>query len=522
MCTLVYYHVMCCVYLHNYYVYIRHTQLDRVGLDAESEPEPEGEGLRGAQSHSDLADTAVTQESPGTAQKRKKIESKEKRGLLGLLRGKKKTVGKRGRKGSRGKEETTEPEFTQRNHDGPSFLTTSISMPNIACEFYTHSNKPIKFICFHSNCLKFSHTASIIHLEEQEIASSAPKTPQVIIEPTAAASKSFTAPPKPLRRGRSSHKPHSPDTSPLFQRKVQQSEGGPLGDCLIPIGTSGNTAEDGDRISSWTPVSPSHLIFDPPRVFESSSPTTQEQVSNFREPAQRESLSSCHSVTSADTAAEATERDAAGSLESHDSSVFSPSSTVTTSSATIHKTRDSSSLKKPAPPPKPKSLERRKTAGRKGSDSRPTSPDCAPVKEERRDNTNERGVPPQKPPRAHRGSVKQMPAERASGEESERVGEGASVVPPPKPARRHHSLKEEKDKVVAAEQRKSLTIQTPNRPVPKPRSSLSHEFGESSQLEAITAKLSDERIDLTRTPYSTSVGLNRQVRLCLLHTVSCI
>ena len=89
-----------------------------------SEPEGDGDTLRGAQSHEDL----TSQDSPATA-KRRTVESRERRGLFGLLRSKR----KRGRKGRRGKKEEEEEE-EERNDEGPSFLTASISMPNIACE----------------------------------------------------------------------------------------------------------------------------------------------------------------------------------------------------------------------------------------------------------------------------------------------------------------------------------------------------------------------------------------------------
>ena len=116
-------------------------QLDRVGLD--SEPQIPGRGggggggpvLRAAQSHNDLFATGISVDSPATSQ-RKKVESKEKkRGLLGLF--KRKTVtGRRGRKGKERKEEEEEEEEGEEGgrggDEGPSFLTASVSMPNIA------------------------------------------------------------------------------------------------------------------------------------------------------------------------------------------------------------------------------------------------------------------------------------------------------------------------------------------------------------------------------------------------------
>ena len=107
------------------------TQLDRVGES--SEPEGAGgERLRGAQSHNDLLNTQFSVDSPATGQRRK-VESKDKRGgLLGLL--KRKTMGgKRGRKGKE-KREGEEGRGREDGGDGPSFLTASVSLPNIAGE----------------------------------------------------------------------------------------------------------------------------------------------------------------------------------------------------------------------------------------------------------------------------------------------------------------------------------------------------------------------------------------------------
>ena len=124
---------------HPYLVCPLHTQLDRVGVS--SEPEVAGgERLRGAQSHNDLLNAQVSVDSPATSQRRR-VESRDKRGgLLGLL--KRKTVGgKRGRKGKERREGEEEGEREEggegeRGGEGPSFLTASMSLPNIAGELY--------------------------------------------------------------------------------------------------------------------------------------------------------------------------------------------------------------------------------------------------------------------------------------------------------------------------------------------------------------------------------------------------
>ena len=381
-------------------------------------------------------------------------------------------------------------------------------------------------------CISFPYTAAVGEEDAANKTLSPLHTPQLAIQPPTASS---TAPPKPSRQGRSIKRlPHSPDTSPLLQRRVQQSEGEPLGDHLIPI-QNGTSAESGGKISNWSHVSPSHLLQNPPQSFDSDSvfsSSKPHEPGSARTP-QRDSLASYHSAAS-DTA-ETREKDLTGSVESRDSSVFG-------GPAALYKTSSGGSMTKPQPPPKPKTLERGRSRG--SSDPQPTSPAATSAKEERKDGgiirTNERVAPPQKPPRPNRGSVKQLSVleKQTEGVEEESAESGGKVVPPPKPVRRHRSMKEGRVEQEPAAQKKALTMQshrtspqtstssvkrpgtsggvggsgTPRRPVPtpKPRSSLSQEPTEEtpplSVGESVAAKLSEDGIDLTLQPYSTMVG----------------
>ena len=370
--------------------------------------------------------------------------------------------------------------------------------------------------------------------------------------------KSATVPPKPSRRTLLHPPikipPPSPETSPLPQRRVQQSTGESPGDRLIPIKDGGGPGRGGtgEEISSWNPVSPSHLILNPPRGFESdvfAGTAPHEQVSDFGEPSSyrnslRDSVTSYHSAASDTVGGSLTRNgDVASSVASENSLVFG-SCTSGTSSVSLAKTSSGGSGK--IPPPKPKSLERSRTRGGRVSgpqvvspDHRPTSP--PPKREEEVPNarTNERVAPPKKPPRASRGSVKnsfavEFPERTEKGEkrgEQEEGGKGNKVVPPPKPARRHKSMKTAKiDQEPVAPRTKSQTMQHPRSvsgsshtspvkratrgpaaprkpiPAPKPRSSLSQSPPPPTLAESIAARLSEEGIDLTVPPYSTMVG----------------
>ena len=377
-------------------------------------------------------------------------------------------------------------------------------------------------------------------------------TPSPLLTPdhstsTLTHNKSATAPPKPSRRTRlkPSIEIPSPNPSPLLQRKVQQSKGELPGDHLIPIqgGSGPGGATSGEKISSWNPVSPSHIKGFESDVFASSAP--HEQVAEFEEPcraSQRDSLASYHSTTS-ETGGGIAQR---GSVGSDNSLVFG-----TTSCMPLTKTGSAGSVKKPPPPPKPKSLERGKTKGGRGSDPRPTSPPGG-KKEEGDTNlrANERVIPPKKPPRANRGSMKKDFAieatektERGSesergtsrgGEEGTKGGEGGgegrggggggggkvvSAVPPPKPARRHRSTKLTRvEQEPVSPQRKSLTMHprsmsggsqtppntssspAPRKPFPPPKPRSSQEPAEPppppppSLRESVAARLSEDGI----------------------------
>jgi hypothetical protein len=375
--------------------------------------------------------------------------------------------------------------------------------------------------------------------------------------------KSATVPPKPSRHTLLHPPieipPPSPETSPLPLRRVQQSTGEPPGDRLIPIKDGGGPGRGGagEEISSWSPVSPSHLILNPPRGFESdvfAGTAPHEQVSDFGEPSSqrnslRDSVTSYHSAAS-DTVGGSLARsgDVASSVGSENSLVFG-SCTSGTSSVSLAKTSSFGSVKKPPPPPKPKSLERNKTRGGRVSEPRVVSPDPRPTsppakREEELPNarTNERVAPPKKPPRASQGSVKNgfsvevaektERGDERGGEEQEEGGKGKrvkSAVPPPKPARRHKSMKTTKiDQEPVAARTKSQTMQHPRsgsgssqtspvkratgrpaahrKPTPKPRSSLSQSPPPPTLAESIAARLSEEGIDLTVPPYSTMWG----------------
>ena len=372
--------------------------------------------------------------------------------------------------------------------------------------------------------------------------------------------KSATVPPKPSRRTLLHPPikipPLSPETSPLPQRRVQQSTGESPGDRLIPIKDGGGPGRGGtgEEISSWNPVSPSHLILNPPRGFESdvfAGTAPHEQVSDFGEPSSyrnslRDSVTSYHSAASDTVGGSLTRNgDVASSVGSENSLVFG-SCTSGTSSVSLAKTSSGGSAKKPPPPPKPKSLERSRTRGGRVSgprvvspDPRPTSPPAKREEEVTNARTNKRVAPPKKPPRASRGSVKnsfavEFPERTEKGEErgeQEEGGKGNKVVPPPKPARRHKSMKTAKiDQEPVAPRTKSQTMQHPRSvsgssqtspvkraprgpaaprkpiPAPKPRSSLSQSPPPPTLAESIAARLSEEGIDLTVPPYSTMVG----------------
>lgn len=120
-------------------VHVLHLQLNRVGL--KSDKETRQELLRSTQSHEHLLDTRAPQDSPPVAEKTKK-ESKQRGRFFKLLM-KKRTMVKSGRKGVKGRRHTGEGEEGEGGARGEtehgeeesqSFLTSSISMPNIACE----------------------------------------------------------------------------------------------------------------------------------------------------------------------------------------------------------------------------------------------------------------------------------------------------------------------------------------------------------------------------------------------------
>ena len=383
-------------------------------------------------------------------------------------------------------------------------------------------------------------------------------TPSPLATPThqtpSDSKKSSTVPPKPSHRTRLQPlPPPSPDTSPLPQRKVQQSTGDSPGDYLIPIQDGGPGGERGDKITSWHPVSPSHLLLNSPRGFELdvfASTASHEGVADFGESSQRNSLrDSVTSYTSTVSDGVVRSGDVASSVGSESSLVF----TSSTSSVSLAKTSSAGSVKKPPPPPKPKSLERGKaTRGGRGSLSRDPQP-ISPPEGKRKEvgansRTNERVVPPKKPPRTNRGSVKlsfaveiDKKTERGQAEAGGGGGRVESAVPPPKPARRHKSMKTttvDQDPVETA-RRKSQTMQHPRSgashtssvmqgaptggstvaaprkpvPAPKPRSSLSQKPAAKSPSpptlrESITARLTEEGIDLTIPPFSTMVGVH--------------
>ena len=105
-------------------------QLNKIGLKADAERPPEL--LRCAQSHEHLYGSRVSIDSPPTT------PSTKKRGGLFNIFKKRKTAGKRQGKGER--ERGTEGEGGDsvevggRQEEDKSFLTSSVSMPNIACE----------------------------------------------------------------------------------------------------------------------------------------------------------------------------------------------------------------------------------------------------------------------------------------------------------------------------------------------------------------------------------------------------
>ena len=369
------------------------------------------------------------------------------------------------------------------------------------------------------------------------------------------------APPKPSCHV---HVVQSPDPSPLPQRKVAQSGITPSGDVLIPIQDGAGEGGRGGEISSWQPLSPSHLLLHPTQSFDSDvfSGATDENMSDFEERTnKRVSLGSCQSETydSASLSSSTTNRNlhVAGSMESQGSSVFGSHTSGSSFSGT--KPPTAGSLKKPLPPPKPKSLERGTRPGR-------STPPCVlserQVAKERVDKsdggigTNERVVPPKKPPRPMRGSVKRDQIQEMDGESPVAGrggggggwggGEGAGVEmkPPPKPPRRNRSVKlvkpEQQD---LTPQRKAQTMlprtnsggsasseshssissvprgvpgSVPRKPTPAPKprsiSNASRNLTESVEAvappsleENIASRLAKEGIDLTVTPYSNVV-----------------
>lgn len=106
-------------------------QLNRVGLKADKERQRDP--LRGAQSQEHLLDTRLSVDTPPLTPKTKK-EGKQRGGFFGRFKRK---------KGGKERVKSTEEEGAGVGRDelgggdeeeGRSFLTTSISMPNIACE----------------------------------------------------------------------------------------------------------------------------------------------------------------------------------------------------------------------------------------------------------------------------------------------------------------------------------------------------------------------------------------------------
>lgn len=353
--------------------------------------------------------------------------------------------------------------------------------------------------------------------------------------------------------------PLSPDSSPLLHRKVMQSEATPSNDHLIPIQNTDGGREG--EISSWQPHSPSHMMVQPTESFDSDvfSGVNHENVCSFEDPSnKRPSLGSCSDTVSDSSSVTSKNVPAAGSRASYGSASGSytssasnastapaPTSSRTASNASTATTGSLGSAKKPLPPPKPKSLDRSLLRSR-GT----TPPRKKQTTKENEDTasrggseigTNERVIPPPKPPRPLRGSVKRTEVQRVEGENrGEERREGGEAKPPPKPPRRNKSMKAVgSEKRVLTPQRKSQTLlpqtrsgssasstnvdstptapgSVPYKPTPKPRSGTNVSVSQNQTVstesatleETITAKLSEENIDLTLTPYSTVVCIH--------------
>ena len=115
-------------------IFLINLQLNKVGLKPEQEKQKKL--IRNAQSCEHLIDTGVSpNHSPATVQ-RTNIESKQKGGIFRFKLRKKKKA-KKG-KSLKNEEEEMEGEGKEERggdrEEGRSFLTSSTSMPNIACE----------------------------------------------------------------------------------------------------------------------------------------------------------------------------------------------------------------------------------------------------------------------------------------------------------------------------------------------------------------------------------------------------
>ena len=390
-------------------------------------------------------------------------------------------------------------------------------------------------------------------------------TPPPTLQPgPGLAEKSKTAPPKPSRRdkGRSSAKVPtlSPDHSPLPQRKVVQSKlGARSADLLIPIrhGAGEGGAEGG--ISSWHPRSPSHMLLQHKQSFESD--VFANDTANER--GYPSEVSDTASISS---------REVVGSLDSRGSvfGSYTSESSFTAAQTTASGSVGASSMgRKPAPPlkPKPKSLERgAQQRGRIPSGGKVTPPLGVSNEGKTESSSEERGgggggggdgdksksvLPPPKPPRPMRGSVKKLDGERVQLGEEDGGGSGTGgrggeeAKPPPKPARRNRTLKpvrpHEQDLSVqrkvqtmlprtntgesatSASRARQLSVDglsgtsIPRRPVPTPKPRSSSSSSMSRSIEAVTPpppsleenvvrKLSEEGIDLTVPPHSNVVS----------------
>ena len=345
--------------------------------------------------------------------------------------------------------------------------------------------------------------------------------------------------------------PLSPDPSPLLHRKVMQSEATPSNDHLIPIQNTDGGREG--EMSSWQPHSPSHMMVQPTESFDSDvfSGINHENVCSCED--KRTSLGSCSDTVSDSSSVTSKNVPAAGSRASYGlvsgsytssasnaSAATAPTtSSRTASNASTATTRSLGSMQKPPPPPKPKSLDRSllRSRGTTPPHKKQTTKDEDTAS--RGSSDIERVIPPPKPPQPLRGSVKKTETQRVEGENrGEERREGGEVKPPPKPPRRNRSMKAVgSEKRELTPQRKSQTLlpqsrsgssasstsvdsappgSVPYKPTPKPRSGTNVSVlqnqtvsTEASTLEEnISAKLSEENIDLTLTPYSTVVCIH--------------